>query len=229
MGIVDLENELADARRAVSNTKAALLRRDAGALSVFRMAQERVLRAERALADARSQEHAIPCPGLPAWNTGAPHPHLFTQGSRAALVYLTREPDPTWDGRTARIVDPEDEELHLVAIVQFDRTVSVRMGSPNDEVIEGHPLFGKGLSAHVAPPHTTRLVQKRIRRRTTPASCSAVVSSTDFEIGARGLVTLAGRRDILTSCPGSRAKKIRRPSSRPRSTPVPSVPSVEVR
>jgi hypothetical protein len=150
--IVDLETELAGARREMDRAGLALRGKHKGnEWAEFGAAQERLLRAERALAEARSEEHAVPCPGFPVWDVGAPLPHLVTEGRKTSLVYLTREPDPTSDGRTAHVVDPQDEELHLVALVQFHRVVSVRMGAPNDEVLHGHPLFGKGLAAY--QPH----------------------------------------------------------------------------
>ncbi len=145
----ELERELADARREIDRAGAALRGKHRGnEWADFGAAQERLLQAERALAEARAEEHAVPCPGFPAWDVGAPLPHLFTQGRKTSLVYLTREPDPTWDGRRAHMVERRDEELYLVALVQFQRVISVRMGAPNDEVLHGHPLFGKGLAAY---------------------------------------------------------------------------------
>jgi hypothetical protein len=143
----DLEQALADARREVDRAGAALRGKLAGnEMAAFAAAHDRLLEAERALAEARDEEHAVPCAGFPPWDVGAPLPHLFTERRNATLVYLTREPDPTWDGTTARMVN--SQELHLVAVVRFHLVVSVRIGTPNDEVLRGHPLSGKGLSAH---------------------------------------------------------------------------------
>jgi hypothetical protein len=152
MTIAELEAEFAAAKHECERAGAALRGKHRGnEWADFGAAQERLLRAERALAEGRSEEHAVPCSGFPPWDTGAPFPRLFSERLKTTLVYLTREPDPTWDGRTARAVDPGDEALHIVAVVQFHRVKAVRMGDPNDEVLHGHPLFGKGLAMY--EPH----------------------------------------------------------------------------
>jgi hypothetical protein len=63
---------------------------------------------------------------------------------------MREPPDPIWDGRSVRVVDVADEEVASVAIIRFSRVTSVRVGAPNDEVIEGHPLHGRGLTAYEA-------------------------------------------------------------------------------
>jgi len=128
----DRERELEEARRELDRRGAALRGRHTGdEVGDYRRAYDRLLEAERALADARAEEHAVPCEGFPAWDAGAPLPHLVSDGGRATLLYLGRDED-------------------RVVVVRFHRVASVRMGAPNDEVLDGHPLHGKGLRAYAA-------------------------------------------------------------------------------
>ena len=60
------------------------------------------------------------------------------------------EPDPAWDGSYATMVDPASDASEPLAIVEFERCYSHRFGGPNDEVLEGHPLYGRGLDAYRA-------------------------------------------------------------------------------
>lgn len=117
--------------------------------AAYGIAHDRMLEAERVLSEVRGEEHAVPCAGFPAWDTGAPLPQLLSGGLfTTSLVYLAREPDPTWDGTTARVVSLRDEGLSFLAVVRFRRAISVRLGTPNDEVLHGHSLHGKGLDAY---------------------------------------------------------------------------------
>ena len=67
-----------------------------------------------------------------------------------ALACFAQESDPTWDGTTVRMMDVADESLELVALVRFEVPTAIRVGAPNDEVIHGHPLHGRGLYAYGA-------------------------------------------------------------------------------
>jgi hypothetical protein len=87
---------------------------------------------ERAAAKARGAPYAeeieLEWPSC----TGAPLPILLDTGDRTFLVYYTMANEPT------RI------------LVTFDRAVDVRMGPPNDEALNGHPLWGSGLRFYCA-------------------------------------------------------------------------------
>ncbi|MDB4942842.1 MAG: hypothetical protein JWP97_2376 [Labilithrix sp.] len=113
-------------------------------------ASDGLLEAERALAIARGDECAVPCPGFPPWDVGAPLPHVLTGSGRAGLVYVAREPVTGWDGTSVHVRSAADEELDTVAVVWFERVAGVRVGAPNDEVIHGHPLHGRGLAPYDA-------------------------------------------------------------------------------
>ena len=147
----DPEKRLADARARLHAARTAMLGKHKGnEVAELRAAHDELLAAERALAVSRDEEHAVPCAGFPAWDTGAPLPHVLTGSRGFALAYFTKERDPTWDGTWARVVDVADESLALVALVRFERPTAIRVGPPNDEVIHGHPLHGRGLSAYEA-------------------------------------------------------------------------------
>lgn len=107
------------------------------------------LRLERSLSLALGQETAVRIDWEPAWDVGAPLPHLVASGTHAFLIYLAETPpDPTWDGSTIRVVTGQD--AGEVAIVTFQGLASFKIGAPNDEVLHGHPLSGHGLGPYTA-------------------------------------------------------------------------------
>lgn len=68
------------------------------------------------------------------------------------MIYHIRETDPAWDGSCATVVDPSALEQPPIAVVEFQGCTSHKFGSPNDEVLHGHPLYGRGLvyyGAHI--------------------------------------------------------------------------------
>ncbi len=114
----------------------------------FTAAVDDVVAAERALAAARGEEHALPLEGLPPSDVGAPLPHLLADGQRVLLAYYVAEPDPGWDGTSITMIDPAENRAALLAVVEFTGYLAVRMGPPNDEALEGHPLYNRGLAAY---------------------------------------------------------------------------------
>lgn len=116
---------------ALARQKRALDARD---FDEFRAANAAVLAAERVLAAAKNEPHAVPV-GFPVkWDTGAPLPHLIRSDNRTFLVFLLGESDLADD----------------VALVEFKGCSVAKMGAPNDEVIHGHPLHGKGMEPYCA-------------------------------------------------------------------------------
>jgi hypothetical protein len=105
--------------------------------------------AERELARTRGEEYAIPCELGVTWETGAPLPHLLSSGQRTFLIFIRRETDPSWDGTYVTLKSPSSEGAEFLALVEF-QGATVKFGSPNDEVMSGHPLAGKGLMAYGA-------------------------------------------------------------------------------
>jgi hypothetical protein len=82
-------------------------------------AGDAALEAERALASAKGQDYAAPIDFPVMWNTGAPLPHLLRSDYRTYLLFTVAEPDPGWDGSSARIIGADTETT--VAIVSFER------------------------------------------------------------------------------------------------------------
>jgi hypothetical protein len=69
------------------------------------------------------------------WDTGAPMPVLIS-GLRTFVAFYLSNRDP--------------RAGHGIGIVEFKYVASVKMGSPNDEVLRGHPLWGSGLEFYQA-------------------------------------------------------------------------------
>jgi hypothetical protein len=109
-----------------------------------------VLDLERQIAALKGEEYAIPLDFPEAWDVGAPLPHLLTNDHKAFLLFYRRIIDPNWDGTTCRVVDPASPEEASLVLVEFSRCTSAKLGSPNDEVLSGHPLEGRGLDAYKA-------------------------------------------------------------------------------
>jgi hypothetical protein len=114
------------------------------------VAYEKELAAERALAKARGQQYADVTDLGVEWDTGAPCPHLLSGGGKAVVLFYARDVDPAWDGTYVTVVNPAAGQVENLGVVEFDRVSSVRIGAPNDEAIQGHPLHGRGLRAYAA-------------------------------------------------------------------------------
>ena len=118
--------------------------------AAFSAALDEQLAAERRLAAARGEEYAVPFELGVRWSGGAPLPHLLSSGHRAFVAFYLDVPDPDWDGTYTRIVDPTDDRIESLALAEFKGVVAVKMGPPNDEVLHGHPLYGRGLDFYGA-------------------------------------------------------------------------------
>jgi hypothetical protein len=105
----------------------------------------RVLAAERALASARGWPYAMAIDLGVVWDTGAPLPHVVSNGSKATLVCHSADTPPGWDGTWVQSVAASDTKQSEFLVIDFERCASIRFGSPNDEALRGHPLMGRGL------------------------------------------------------------------------------------
>jgi hypothetical protein len=76
---------------------------------------------------------------LPQCNVGSPSPQIFANEGGLLLAYLVQSEPPYW-GPGAK---PE-----AYAIVRFERPQAHLFGPPNDEAINGHPLYAKGLGPY---------------------------------------------------------------------------------
>jgi hypothetical protein len=116
----------------------------------FRTAHAALLVAERELAAARQDEYAAPLDFPFQWDTGAPLPQVLVNDHRAILIFRVHVVDPKWDGSYTTMKSPASDQAELLGLVEFKRCRSTRLGSPNDEVLDGHPLAGKGLDGYSA-------------------------------------------------------------------------------
>lgn len=147
MEIDDLEAALREAQAAQSRAVAALARRE---MEEVRAACDAVLQAERNLAAAKGEAYAVPIEFPVSWDTGAPLPYLLQNDYRTFLTFFVRDVDPGWDGTYVRVRNPSDGSAERTALVEFERCICTKMGDPNDEVLHGHPLSGKGLAGYQA-------------------------------------------------------------------------------
>ncbi len=116
----------------------------------YAAAQEAVLAAERALAAARKEPYAVRIDFPVMWSTGAPMPHLLRNDYKMFLVFYEQDYDPNWDGTYTTLREPASEDASALAIVEFHGCVSAKLGGPNDEALNGHTLYGKGLEFYEA-------------------------------------------------------------------------------
>jgi hypothetical protein len=143
--LAQAEDRLKRARLSLQEAMSTSSGRDA-----FRAALSQRLEAERELADLRGDEYAVDLDLSITWDIGAPLPHLLANERKVFVVFYLSEPAPGWDGTWVQVVNPADEHAASLGVVEFTSVHSVKFGGPNDEVMEGHPLSGKGLSPYGA-------------------------------------------------------------------------------
>jgi hypothetical protein len=128
--------------RLARATKALAPKHKGGEMAEFCAAHEAMLAAERVLAAELGEPYAVPLEFPVQWDIGAPLPHLIKTDSQTFLLFLLGDTQLQRDGFYAAVANPSGEHL---ATVEFKGCVSAKMGNPNDEVFQGHPLHGKGL------------------------------------------------------------------------------------
>ncbi len=152
MSEADLLRQLGQATERVERaTKALAPKHKGGEWEEFVAAHDGLLRIERALASHRGEPFAEPLDFPVRWDVGAPLPHLVQNDSAAYLAfYLGPQAGASLDGSIGfdevQMVDSQSEDA--LAIVRFDGCVATQMGDPNDEVLQGHPLYGRGLQGY---------------------------------------------------------------------------------
>jgi hypothetical protein len=117
--------------------------RELAALQERRAAE---LREERRRAREAGQEYADELDLGIQIDPGTPMPHLFANGHSVFVLFYLRAPIP------ARITAagsgyPAGEEAPL-GLVEFTGVHTVLFGGPNDEALNGHHLYGKGLQPY---------------------------------------------------------------------------------
>lgn len=155
MTIHELQEKLGFAQERVDRAVKALApKHKGGEWKEFREACDVLLFLERELASAKGEPYAASLDFPVKWDVGAPLPHLIASDNQAFLTFYIHEPDSEWDGTYVTVKSPGEDAMELLALVQFQTCRSAKMGVPNDEVHEGHPLFGRGLE-----PYTAQVVE----------------------------------------------------------------------
>ena len=144
----DLELRLRSAQERHQQALAALApKHKGGEWEEYHAAHQEVLALERQVATVTGEEYAEQC-GFPLrWDAGAPMPHLMVNDRRALLAFLLSEPDPAWGGSSVTMKGPDDDRPEPLGRVEFEFCTSAKLGAPNNEVFEGHPLNGRGVTA----------------------------------------------------------------------------------
>ncbi len=152
-----------DAQRQLKDARTEFARLDHSDPG-WHAARQRVLAAERTLAAARGEQYAEVIDLGVQWDAGAPLPHLVAGGLRAAIICRSALHDPTWDGTWTTMVSPSDTGESDLIRIDISGYASVRIGSPNDEALHGHPLHGRGLVAYEAHEvHNSAWLEEHIR------------------------------------------------------------------
>jgi len=76
---------------------------------------------------------------LPQCNVGSPSPQIFAHEQGLLLAYYVQPRPNNWG---------PDAQPEKYAIINFVRPQAHLFGPPNDEAINGHPLYGKGLGPY---------------------------------------------------------------------------------
>lgn len=151
MSVHEIEQRLVAAQKRFEAALQALKARWQGSEQAeYWSAQDAVLVLERELAAAKGEEHAVPLDFPVKWDAGCPLPHLLCNDYRALLAFIVREPKRGRDGSSVEIVSPTDEIARPLALVEFAPCFVAKLGAPNDEVLDGHPLQGRGLESYTA-------------------------------------------------------------------------------
>ncbi|MDR1159161.1 MAG: hypothetical protein LBK69_00830 [Syntrophomonadaceae bacterium] len=83
---------------------------------------------------------------IPQCDVGAPLPIIFSDERFVYLFYYLRKDDKNWDGTYVNIRNSDVDEG--VACIKFKGLTQYKFGAPNDEAIEGHPMYKYGLEAY---------------------------------------------------------------------------------
>jgi hypothetical protein len=81
-------------------------------------------------------ERAVPIDLGLTWSVGSPEPVLLMSGGKAVVVFY--------------LVDLPEAETEQMGVITFESCVWAAIGTPNDEVLHGHRLWGKGLDFYGA-------------------------------------------------------------------------------
>ena len=149
--IAELEQQLLSASKRLREACEGLEpTHKGGEWEEYHAAHAELMQAERALAAAVGEQYAVPIDFPAAWDVGAPMPCLLKSECRTFITFFMKDHDPNWDGTYVTVRNPAAALPQRIAVVEFKRCLAAKLGSPNDEVFEGHPLHGKGLESYTA-------------------------------------------------------------------------------
>jgi hypothetical protein len=128
--------------------KALAPKHKGGEWDEFCAANAAVLASERSLATYLGLPHAVPLDFPVEWDLGggAPLPCLLSNDRDTFLLLRLADSRPR--SSSSAVASTGDATAAMIATVQFKRCLSLKMGTPNDEVYAGHPLHGKGLEPY---------------------------------------------------------------------------------
>jgi hypothetical protein len=106
--------------------------------------RQRRLGLERSTAAELGLPYAQPVDLGVQWDADTPMPVLLS-GLRTFVAFYLSVRDPVADRTNPRVRDPQAD--HGIGVVEFKKVTSIKIGSPNDEVLRGHPLWGSGLES----------------------------------------------------------------------------------
>src|SRR5260370_1843221 len=143
MNVSELEAQL---REAQIRLQAA--RRGNAPLKERIAAGEAVLEAERALFLAKGEEVAVACDWASLWDPNDPSPHVLSSALRTYLIYNVNK----WKLSEASPYSSSENTIDepVIALVEFTHCYAYRFSNINEEVLTGHPLWGKGLDLYGA-------------------------------------------------------------------------------
>src|SRR5262245_22606379 len=128
ISVTDFQSALKAAQTRLKRAVQALApKHKGGELEEFTAAWEALLEAERALAAAQNEPHAVPIEFPVQWDTGAPLPYLLQNDYRTFLVFFLRDVDPEWDGTYVNIRHADNPSPSNLAVVEFKSCICTKM------------------------------------------------------------------------------------------------------
>jgi len=115
----------------------------------YNEAHEKVLDLQRTLAINEHKSYCVPLDFPYKCDVGAPLPHLIQNEHKSILLYFLKSAKKDWFGKSVEVISLSETE-RWIAVLSFKRCQSTRFGAPNDETLEGHPLYGSGLDYYDA-------------------------------------------------------------------------------
>jgi hypothetical protein len=86
---------------------------------------------------------------IPQSSVGAPIPVVLSSEHITVVAFYLENAPANWGGSAIRIVS-EDTAGEPLALVRFAPCYATMFGPPNDEAIQGHPLYERGVTPYGA-------------------------------------------------------------------------------